>query len=470
MKQLTLLTLIPLILAHCGPPSPGAAEDLQQAYVANITAHHLCAGTFVVGRHYQRPINQVLEEDVAPFTAFQWNDGFNFELDPESRTVTVSGTGFRPRRARYHDDQGCTILPVDGGQIFFHPTALESSLAPADTLPWPMGDLAAVGEFPEIDTDALGETLSTAVATPNQHTRAIVVVFKGKILAESYAPGWNPDTPQISWSMGKSITSALIGVLVQRGELTLDDPAPIDIWQQPGDPRSAIQIKHLLRMSSGLGFENLGLQDGDSYVTANEHMRIYFDSLNVFEHATDQPAEIPPDSQFRYRNSDPLSLGKIIRDRVEASGDEYLTFPQRALFDRIGARNFVLETDAWGNFIMTGYDFGSARDWARFGLLHLWDGVFAGERILPEGWVEFVSTPAPGDPSQGYGGLFWLNRGGSMDRVPEDAFWAAGFMGQRNLIVPSLDLVVVRLGPSGRGFSSYFNDLVGDVIDLLGGS
>ena len=469
MNRLKLITLLPLVLAHCASPPPPVAEDLQQAYVASIAAHHLCSGTFVVGRHYQRPINQVLEEDVAPFTAFQWDDSLSFELDAESRTVTVSGSGFRPRRARYHDDQGCTILPTDGEQIFFRPTALESSLAPAEELPWPMGDLAAVGEFPEIDTSALQETLSDALAAPNQHTRAIVVLYRGKILAESYAPGWTPDTPQISWSMGKSITSALIGVLVQKGELTLEDPAPIESWRQAGDPRAAIQIKHLLRMSSGLDFANLGLQNGDSYVTANEHMRIYFDSLNVFEHATDQPAEIPPDSQFRYRNSDPLTLGKIIRDQVEASEEEYLTFPQRALFDRIGARNFVLETDAWRNFIMTGYDFGSARDWARFGLLHLWDGVFAGERILPAGWVEFVSTPAPGDPSRGYGGLFWLNRGGSMTGVQEDAFWAAGFMGQRTLIIPSLDLVVVRLGPSGRGFASYFNDLVASVIDSIRG-
>jgi CubicO group peptidase (beta-lactamase class C family) len=332
-----------------------------------------------------------------------------------------------------------------------------------------VGDQEALGTFPEIDGEALKAVLAQAIGGPAQvqNTRAIVVVYKGRIIGESFAPGWTPDTPQISWSMGKSITSALVGILVQRGDLSLDQPAPIDRWQQPGDPRSAIRIRDLLQMSSGLDFANLGLEDDASYDPANEHMRIYFDSLNVFEHAVDQPLEIPPGSQFRYRNSDPLSLGRIIRDEVEAMGENYLTFPQRALFDRIGSRNFVLETDAWGNFIMTGYDFGSARDWARFGLLHLGDGVFDGTRILPEGWVEFISSPAPGDPSRGYGGLFWLNRGEAMDRVPPDAFWAAGFMGQRCLVIPSLDLVVVRLGPSDRGFSDYFNDLVGDIIDSI---
>jgi CubicO group peptidase (beta-lactamase class C family) len=108
---------------------------------------------------------------------------------------------------------------------------------------------------------------------------------------------------------------------------------------------------------------------------------------------------LPPNTANRYRNSDPLMLGRIVREAVEADGDEYLKFSQQALFEKIGARKFVLETDAWGNFIMTGFDYGAARDWARFGLLHLWYGVWKGERILREGWVEFVSTPAPADPS-----------------------------------------------------------------------
>jgi len=220
-------------------------------------------------------------------------------------------------------------------------------------------------------------------------------------------------------------------------------------------------------MSSGLDFINLGLGGPPAFTTKNEHMRVYFDSLNVFEHAVNQPLEIPPNTQCRYRNSDPLTLGKIIRDTVEAQGEEYLTFPQRALFDRIGARNYVLETDAWGNFILSGYDYGSARDWVRFGLLHLWDGVWQGERILPEGWTEFISTPAPADPTEKYGGLFWLNRPSTMDQVPKDAYWSAGFMGQVTLVIPSRDLVVVRMGPSPGGFYPYLNEVVGRILAAL---
>ncbi len=335
------------------------------------------------------------------------------------------------------------------------------------TQDWPTGDVGATGQLPEeVDEAKLDAALDWAMSEP-QNTRGLVVAYKGKIIGERYAEGFTKDTPQISWSQGKSITSALIGVLVHQGHLTVEDLAPVAEWRSPDDPRSAIKVKHLLRMSSGLDFINNGLDRPESWRSENEHMRIYFDALNVFEHAVNQPLEIPPDSQFRYRNSDPLTLGRIVRQIVEARGEDYLTFPQRALFDRIGARNFVLETDPYGNFIMTGYDYGSAWDWTRFGLLHLWDGLWEGERILPEGWVELISTPAPGARNQEYGGLFWLNRGGALDQVPKDAFWAAGFMGQTTTVIPSRDMVVVRLGPSPGGFNAYINEAIKRILGAV---
>jgi CubicO group peptidase (beta-lactamase class C family) len=314
---------------------------------------------------------------------------------------------------------------------------------------------------------AVAAAVDWAMEQKEQNTRAFVVAYQGKIVGEGYAPGWTKDTPQISWSQGKSITAALIGVLVQRGHLKVEQPTPVKEWQAEEDPRREIRIRDLLRMSSGLDFVNLGLDGPPDFTTENEHFRVYFDSLDVFEHSVNQPLKVPPNTRWSYLNSDPLTLGKIIRETVEAHGEEYLTFPQRALFDRIGARNFVLETDAWGNFILSGYDYGSARDWVRFGLLHLWDGVWQGERILPEGWVEFMSTPAPAEPTGKYGGLFWLNRDATMDRVPQDAYWSAGFMGQVTLVIPSRDLVVVRLGPSPDGFYPYLNEAVGRIIEAI---
>jgi CubicO group peptidase (beta-lactamase class C family) len=318
-----------------------------------------------------------------------------------------------------------------------------------------------------VDHAAVNAALDWGMAQTQHNTRAIVGVYKGKIVGERYAPGWTKDTPQISWSEGKSITAALVGILVRQGALKLDDYAPVKEWRAPGDPRGQIRIRDLLHMSSGLDFANTGLNGPESYSRANKHMRVYFDGLNVFEHSVNNQQDIPPNSEWRYRNSDPLTLGKIVRDIVEARGESYLTFPQRELFDPIGARHFILETDAWGNFVMTGFDYGSARDWARFGLLHLHDGVWEGKRILPEGWVQFISTPAPADKSRGYGGLFWLNRGGAWKGVPEDAYMSSGHMGQHTMVIPSRDVVVVRMGPSPGGSQAYLSELVSKILDGL---
>ena len=253
-------------------------------------------------------------------------------------------------------------------------------------------------------------------------------------------------------------------MLVQEGHFGLDDPAPVAEWREEGDPRGVILMRHLLTMSSGLDMTNTGFDGPVSLVPENEHMRVYFDALDVFEHASSQPYGIPPGTEFRYRNSDPLTLGRIVRETVEGAGGDYLTFPQRMLFDRIGSRDFVLEPDPWGNFILSGYEYGSAADWMRFGLLHLWNGVFEGDRILPEYWSEFVSSLSPGAKEGEYGGLWWLNLGGRYADIPSDAYWALGHMGQVTMVIPSRDVVVVRLGPSPGGHDAYLNATVGAIL------
>ncbi|MGD2271738.1 MAG: serine hydrolase [Desulfobacterales bacterium] len=452
-------------------PTPVADDSYSRESKAAMIAHHMASGLWVVGRHYQRTPDEVLAQDIKPFPVFGWQDDFEYEIDWQRRSVTVHAPGIPPRTAVYNGDQGSTILPRGADNVYFKPKTVPRKLPDAASEPWPMGDAGATEPVPEgVNIDGIVDALEWALAKTKHNTRAIVVVYDGKIVGERYAQGWTKDTPQISWSQGKSITAALIGVLVQRGHLRLDDFAPVKEWQGQGDPRRQIRIRDLLRMSSGLDFANLGLSGMRSFIRENEHMRIYFDALDVFKHAVEQPAEFPPNTRWRYRNSDPLTLGKIVRQTVEDQGGDYLTFPQRTLFDRIGARSFVLETDAWGNFILTGYDYGSARDWARFGLLHLWDGFWNGERILPEGWTEFVSTPAPTDKGQNYGGLFWLNRGGRLDRIPKDAYWSAGFMGQITMIIPSRNVVVVRLGPSPGDYMSYLNVVIGRILENLPGS
>jgi|SRR5262245_1467942 len=465
--QRMIIVAFTALLALAQPTLVSMREDADYSREsrAAMGAHHLCSGLWVVGRVYKRTPQEVLAQDIAPFQAFGWEESFKYEVDEKRRRVTVRSPGIPPRTAQYNGDQGCSILPRGVNDIYFRPVPVPRKLADAAMQPWPTGDAGATAPVPEgVDLTAIQAALDWGMAQKEHNTRAIVLVYRGKIVGERYAAGWTKDTPQISWSQGKSITAALIGVLAQAGRLSVDDFAPVKEWQATNDPRRQIRIRDLLRMSSGLDFANLGLSGPSSFTRENEHMRIYFDGLNVFEHAVNQPLEIPPNSKWRYRNSDPLALGKIVRESIESRGPngikDYLTFPQRVLFDAIGARNFVLETDAWGNFIMTGYDYGSARDWARFGLLHLWDGVWKGKRILPEGWVEFISTPAPADETRGYGGLFWLNRGGAWKGVPEDAFMCSGFMGQHTMVIPSRDAVVVRLGPSPRDSDRYLTELI----------
>ena len=447
--------------------APASAQDGAYGLEsrAAIGAHHLCSGLWVVGRVTPRSAKDILAQDIAPFKDFSWDSRFTFRVDAARHAVTVSGPGIVPRTSVFSGDQGCAILPRGESEVHFKPAAVPRNLPDAAAQPWPTGDLNAATPAPAgVNATAVNAALDWGMAQTQHNTRAIVAVYQGKIVGERYAAGWTKDTPQISWSEGKSITAALAGILARQGALKVDDYAPVKEWRKPGDPRGQIRVRDLLHMSSGLDFANLGLNGPESFTRANKHMRVYFDGLNVFEHAVNQPQEIAPNTQWRYRNSDPLTLGRIVKEAVEAKGENYLTFPQRALFDKIGARNFVLETDAWGNFIMTGFDYGSARDWARFGLLHLRDGVFQGTRILPEGWVKFISTPAPADKSLGYGGLFWLNRGGAWKGVPEDAFMASGHMGQYTMVIPSRDMVVVRLGPSPAGEQEYFSELVSRIL------
>ena len=346
-----------LLAAEASPERQSADQAAKQSreFRAAMAAHHICSGLWVVGRSYRRTPEEVVAQDIAPFKVFGWEPEFEYKVDHERRMVTVTAPGAPPRTAKYYGDQGSTILPPGESDVYYTPVPVPRGLPDAATQPWPLGDAGATEPIPEgVDAEAVGAALDWAMQQKEQNTRAFVVAYGGKIVGERYAPGWTKDTPQISWSQGKSITAALVGVLVERGLLKIDQPAPVKEWQGEGDPRGEILMRDLLHMSSGLDFTNLGLGGPRAFTTRNEHMRVYFDSLNVFEHVVNQPAKVPPNTRWSYLNSDPLSLGTIVRRTVEAEGEEYLRFPQRALFDRIGARSFVLETDPWGNFIAVG--------------------------------------------------------------------------------------------------------------------
>ena len=247
------------------------------------------------------------------------------------------------------------------------------------------------------------------------------------------------------WCGSLVMMTMLFALLAKDGTYSLEQAAPVMAWRAPDDPRSKIRNIDLLRMSGGLRF--LAEQDPDYSPDKGyaDHFYIYTGAVDVFEYSINRPLQFPPNTEGRYRNCDPLTIGYLIKQAVQKRGEEYLTWPQRALFDRIGIRRQVLETDPYGNFILTGYDYGTARNWARIGLLYLRDGVWQGTRILPEGWAKFVSTLAPAWKRPVYGGLFWINGDGAWN-LPRDAYFAAGAGGQNTWIVPSHDLVIVRMG------------------------
>ncbi len=295
------------------------------------------------------------------------------------------------------------------------------------------------------DQALLAKALDAAFADPAALTQAFLVVHKGRIVAERYAPGVTKDTQLESWSMGKSITATLFALLVKDGTYTLNQPAPVPLWRAPGDPRGAIRNIDLLQMSAGLKFVGNQEPGGAPATTVLDHYFIYTGGIDAFEYSITRPPEYPPGTDGRYRNCDPLTIGYLIKRAVQARGEEYLTWPQRKLFDRLGIRRQVLETDPYGNFLLTGYDYGTARNWARIGLLYLQDGMWQGERLLPEGWSAFVSTLAPAWKTPVYGGFFWIN-GDSAWNLPRETYLAAGAGGQNTWIVPSHDLVIVRMG------------------------
>src|SRR5260370_1068545 len=240
-------------------------------------------------------------------------------------------------------------------------------------------------------------------------TAAFVVTWKGRLIAERYAEGLTAQTPLEGWSMGKSVTATLFGILVKDGIYDLDQPAPIPEWQTPGDPRAKIRIADILHMSSGLRIKAPQDPDYDPTGPYPDHVYLYTGGIDSFHYAATRPLQWPPNTVGRYHNTDPVLISYLIRLGVEKSGDEYLSFPQRVLFDKLGIRTMVIETDPFGNFLGQGYEVASGRAWARLGNLFLQGGAWNGERILPQGYTKFVSTLAPAcaaDNRPIYGALF----------------------------------------------------------------
>jgi CubicO group peptidase (beta-lactamase class C family) len=430
--------------------------ELDTKYVAppgDAVVHHtsgfakiLCSAVFITGLD-----PAFAAENVGYFTSpyDERSQVIKRVIDWENKAVHLTLANGITRTAKLVGDQGAVTLPIGVESVYFTPVDVKSKLPDPATSPWPVGDVLPDQPLPSaLDAEGVSLAMDAAFEPADGMTAAFVVTWKGRIIGERYGDGISMHTPLESWSMGKSLTATLMGVLIQQGVYELWGPAPIPEWQTEGDPRAKIRIADIMRMSSGLRFRAPQDPDFDPDRGYPDHLYVYTGSVNSFEWAATRPQQWPPNSVGRYRNSDPVLINYLIRLGVEGRGEDYLSFPQRALFDKLGIRNMVLETDPYGNFLLQGYVLGSARDWARLGNLYLQDGVWMGERVLPEGFVKFVSTAAPAWKADGrpiYGAYFWLNASNQYP-IPKESYYMAGAGMQTTIIIPSHDLVVVRLG------------------------
>jgi CubicO group peptidase (beta-lactamase class C family) len=307
-----------------------------------------------------------------------------------------------------------------------------------------------VAPTPEGLRAAIDRAFTEPEGKPTRLTHAVVIVHDGRVVAERYAEGFGVDTPVHGWSATKSVNNALLGILVRQGKLRMDEPAPVAAWQGPGDRRHAITSDQLLRMQSGL---DLGDSLSASFSTAwDTSARMAFNEPDMAGFAGSASLLAAPGTRWSYANGNPAILARILRDRVGGRAVDVLRFARRELFGPLGIRRATLELDATGTPIAGAFMFATPREWARFGMLFLADGVVGGTRILPEGWVRYSTTPTPSAPV-GYGAGWWINQGESRGArfrrehgMPADAFMAQGIYGQTVVVVPSERLVIARFG------------------------
>jgi CubicO group peptidase (beta-lactamase class C family) len=390
-------------------------------------------------------------------------------IDINWKDSSITGTvfGFAKRKAIYRQGWGCTVvneIPENIVRSQSFPT-IEKKLLKSDSINWPYGD-RLIDTFPKgLNKSKLDNGIEDAFIEKDSknkvHTRAVLVLFKGQLVAEKYASGFDRNSRMLGWSVAKSFMNALTGILIKEGRLKLSAAAVLPEWTDQKDPRHSITIEQLLQQTTGLDFREI-------YTGYSEVTNMLFNKADMAGYTASRPLKYPPGSVFNYSSGNSNILSKIIRNTVGEK--EYASFPYTSLFQKLGMNTALLEPDASGTFVGSSYIFASARDYARFGLLYYDDGVWNGERILPEDWVKKTTTSPSANKLKNYGYQFWLN---GMDKkdpskrkypdVPADMYYADGYGGQDIYIIPSKGLVVVRLGVSVIDENNFLKKIVAAV-------
>jgi CubicO group peptidase (beta-lactamase class C family) len=351
--------------------------------------------------------------------------------------ATASVYGFKERKAIYRKGLGVTLIDSDFDET--KPYEVPNRTTMSDNLAFPYGNNEPKDTvFSNVDYAKLNSVVANAFdveGKKDKRTRSLLVIYKDKIIAEKYDRDFNKDSKILGWSMTKSITSAMFGVLQKQGKYDIYKPAPVAEWKN--DSRKIITTNDLLHMNSGLEWE-------ENYSTICDATKMLFMSEDMSRAQLEKPAAFKPDMHWNYSSGTTNLLSGILRQQFKTH-QEYLDFWYSALIDKIGLSSMVIETDMAGNYVGSSYGWATTRDWSKFGLLYLHKGNWNGDQILEESWVKYSAKPT--NTSKGeYGAQFWLNAGGRFPHVPREMYFCSGFQGQMVAVIPSYDLVIVRMG------------------------
>ena len=457
--MLTVAAATSLMLAQA-TGAPGSRDWSDVATIGGGVAAQLgCAGVFVSGR----PAPEVERDDVHGMNPLL--GAARITVDSQRRTVTAVALPNTPPRVSYwRPGVGCTLA------------AGASSAVAHDALPgvpersfgrrpggWPRGDAAYAATAGREQLDAAVKAVFDDLNSTGPQTRAVLVVQDGRLVAEQYAPGFDANTRLLGWSMSKSVTNALIGALVSDRRLSLDAPAPVPGWSRASDARSTITLRQLLQFTSGLAFTD--------QVVPGDESTMLFGRTDMAAYAAERPMMSAPGAVWNYSTGSTLILASLAKRVLggEAATQRYL---RRRVFDPTGMQSAILEDDVSGTPVGGSYVYATARDWARYGLLWLNDGVApGGRRVLPHSWTAFSVTPNGAAPLNQYGAQFWLNAGEPgasgarlMPHLPSDAVFMLGHNQQVVAMIPSRRAVIVRMGwtPDGKPFDAdgYFSRIL----------